>query len=181
MKVSARLMDWEEMAIRKPRPSAGMMVDWQMKLSTELTNCAESLRSSLLDTSVMLSVHTAALSPCGADGQTARKTISCQLPWLRLSHITSPDVEQAAVRMYVTVMSHLVATQAHVEQVEVLCAFGGETRSDGQRGHGAQRAEVKGQRAVVLRVVEEAVTEAPRMFLKKKQHTTLHYGMIYNC
>lgn len=32
--VSARLMDWEEMAVLKPRPSAGMMVDWQMKVST---------------------------------------------------------------------------------------------------------------------------------------------------
>lgn len=64
MKVSARLTDWEEMAILKPRPSAGMMVDWQMKLSTELTNWATSLCSSLLDTSVMLSVQVAALLPC---------------------------------------------------------------------------------------------------------------------
>lgn len=74
-----------------------------------------------------------------------------------------------------------MATQAHVEQVEVLCAFGGETRSDGQRGHVAHRAEVKGQCAVVLRVAEEAVAEAPRVFLEKKKHTTLHYDIIYNC
>lgn len=63
-----------------------------------------------------------------------------------------------------------MATQAHVEQVEVLCAFGGETRSNGQRGYVAHRAEVKGQRAVVLHVAEEAVAEAPRVFLEKKTH-----------
>lgn len=75
-----------------------------------------------------------------------------------------------------------MATQAHVEQVEVLCAFGGETRSDGQRGHVAHRAEVKGQRAVVLRVAEEAVAEASRVFLeKKKKHTTLHDDIIHLC
>ncbi|TNN36331.1 hypothetical protein EYF80_053499 [Liparis tanakae] len=63
MKESARLMDWEEMAILKPRPSAGMMAD--------------------------------------------------------------------------------------VEQVEVLCAFGGEARSDAQRGHVAQGPEVKGDARVL--------------------------------
>lgn len=57
-------MDCEEMAILKPRPSDGMMVDWQIKLSTEFTNWAASLWSSLLDTSVTLSVQTAALFPC---------------------------------------------------------------------------------------------------------------------
>lgn len=35
---------------------------------------------------------------------------------------------------------YLVATQANVEQVKVLCAFSGETRPDGQRGHAAQGA-----------------------------------------
>lgn len=78
MKVSARLMDWEEMAILNPRPSAGMMVDWQMKLSTELTNWAESLCSSLLDTSVTLSVQTAALFPCSRCVQADSMNITCQ-------------------------------------------------------------------------------------------------------
>lgn len=71
MKVSARLMDCEEMAILKPRPSAGMMVDWQMKLSTELTNWAMSLWSSTLDTSVTLSVQIAALFPFSKTRTTA--------------------------------------------------------------------------------------------------------------
>lgn len=65
MKVSARLTDWEEMAVRKPRPSAGMMVDWQMKPLTEFMNwAASSPCSSLLEMSVTLSVHTASSSPC---------------------------------------------------------------------------------------------------------------------
>lgn len=66
-------------------------------------------------------------------------------------------------------MNYLVATQAHVEQVEVFCAFRGETRPDGHRGHAAQRAEVKGQRAVVLRVGEGAVAVASRVFLTETQ------------
>lgn len=82
MKVSARLMDWEEIAILKPRPSAGMMVDWQMKLSTELTNWTESLWSSLLDTSVTLSVQIAALFPCSRHANSMK--MICQLLWLRL-------------------------------------------------------------------------------------------------
>lgn len=64
---------------------------------------------------------------------------------------------------------YLMATQADVEQVKVLCAFRGETRSDGERGHLAQRAEVKGQRAVVLAVGEGAFAVAPRVFLKRKR------------
>ena len=35
-KVSARLMDWEERAVFKPLPLAGMIVDWQMKVFTAL-------------------------------------------------------------------------------------------------------------------------------------------------
>lgn len=68
-------------------------------------------------------------------------------------------------------MNYLVATQADVEQVKVLCAFGGETRADGHRGHVAEGAEVKGQRTVVLRVDEGAVAVAPRVFLKDNKHT----------
>lgn len=66
-------------------------------------------------------------------------------------------------------MNYLVSTQANVEQVKVLCAFRGETRPDGHRGHITQGAEVKGQRTVVLCVGEEAVAVAPRVFLKEKQ------------
>lgn len=64
---------------------------------------------------------------------------------------------------------YLMATQADVEQVKVLCPFRGETRPNGQRGHVVQRAEVKGQRAVVLCVGEGAVAVAPRVFLKRKE------------
>lgn len=66
-------------------------------------------------------------------------------------------------------VNYLVATQAHVEQVEVFCSLRGETRPDGHRGHAAQRAEVKGQRAVVLRVGEGAVAVASRVFLTETQ------------
>ncbi len=61
-----------------------------------------------------------------------------------------------------------MAAQADVEQVKVLCAFRGETRADGQWGDAAQRAQVKGQGAVVLCVGEGAVAVAPRVFLKEK-------------
>lgn len=66
----------------------------------------------------------------------------------------------------------LVATQADVEEMEVLCAFGGEARPDGQRGHVAQGPEVKGQCAVVLRVREGAVAVAARVFLKERKTNT---------
>lgn len=66
-------------------------------------------------------------------------------------------------------MTHPTATQADVEQVKVLCAFRGETRPDGERGHVAHGAEVKGQRAVVLRVGEGAVAVTLRMFLKETE------------
>lgn len=81
-----------------------------------------------------------------------------------------------------------MATQADVEQVKVLCAFRGETRPDGQRGHVAQGAEVKGQHTVVLCVGEGAVAVAPRVFLKEKEIHELstcnilyymHYGQYY--
>ncbi len=85
MKVSARLMDWEEIAILKPRPSAGMMVDWQMKLSTELTNWAESLWSSLLDTSVTLSVQIAALFPCSKHANSMNIYLSVAMVTLDIS------------------------------------------------------------------------------------------------
>lgn len=62
-----------------------------------------------------------------------------------------------------------MATEADVEQVKVLCAFRGETGPDGQRGHVAQRAEVKGQRTVVLSVREGAVAVATRVFLKEEE------------
>ena len=66
-------------------------------------------------------------------------------------------------------VNYLVATQAHVEQVEVFCSLRGETGPDGHRGHVTQRAEVKGQRAVVLRVGEGAVAVALRVFLTETQ------------
>lgn len=62
-----------------------------------------------------------------------------------------------------------MATQANVEQVKVLCAFRGETRPNGQRGHVAHGAEVIGQRMVVLCVGEGAVAVAQRVFLKEKE------------
>lgn len=64
-------------------------------------------------------------------------------------------------------MNYLMATQANVEQVKVLCAFRSETWADGHRGHIAQSAEVKGQRAVALCVGEGAVAVAARVFLKE--------------
>lgn len=67
-----------------------------------------------------------------------------------------------------------MATQADVEQVKVLCAFRGETRPDGQRSWGAQGAEVKGQRTVVLCVGEGAVAVATRVFLKEKKEKETH-------
>ena len=103
MNVSARLTDWEEMAILKPRPSAGIMVDWQMKLSTELTNWAGSLSSSLLDTTVTLSVQTAALFPCR---QTRKYHQNDQLLWLR----------SMFPRSFVIISSH-VASGLHVRKM----------------------------------------------------------------
>lgn len=153
MKVSARLTDWEEMAVRKPRPSAGMTVDWQMKPLTELTNwAASSPCSSLLDTSVTLSMHTAAGSPCRREEEGGSSVRS------RLKTTTTTT----------TTTTHLMAAQLEVEQVQVLRPFGGETGSDGQRGHVAHEPEVKGQRAVVLRVAEEAVAVTARVFLPEK-------------
>ena len=72
---------------------------------------------------------------------------------------------------------YLVSTQADVEAVEVLCAFRGEAGADGERGHGAQRAQVKGQGVVVLRVTEGAVAIATRVLLgggtiASSQHTS---------
>lgn len=71
---------------------------------------------------------------------------------------------------------YLVSTQADVEDVEILCAFRGEAGADGERGHGAQRAQVKGEGAVVLRVTEGAVAIATRVLLggatiASSQHT----------
>lgn len=57
--------------------------------------------------------------------------------------------------------------------MKVLGAFRGETGPDGERGHGAQRAEVKGQRPVVVSVGEGAVAVAERVFLKDKERLTL--------
>lgn len=68
-------------------------------------------------------------------------------------------------------VNYPVATQAKVEQMEVFCAFRGETGPDGQWGHIAQGAEVKGQGAVVQRVGEGAVAVAPGVFLKEKGKT----------
>lgn len=143
------------MAVLKPRPSAGMMVDWQMKLAAELTNC--SLCSSLLDTSVTLSVQTAALFPCSA--RHGRNLFGCR-------RRQNGDGEASA-------LPYLVAAQADVEQVKVLGAFGGETGADGQRGHVAQRAQVKGQRTIVGRVGEGAVAVAARVFLKRRDSDSL--------
>lgn len=158
MKVSARLTDWEEMAVRKPRPSAGMMVDWQMKPLTELTNwAASSPCSSLLEMSVTLSVQTASSSPCRWVKDGGRL-----LRW-RL---------RAPPPLLPALPTHLMAAQLEVKQVEVLCPFGGETGSYGQRGHIAHGAEVKGQRAVILRVAEEAVAVTARVFLPKAKHRT---------
>ena len=61
-----------------------------------------------------------------------------------------------------------MATEADVEQVKVFGAFGGEAGADGQRGHVAQRAEVKGQSSVVLHVGEGAVAVATRVLLNGK-------------
>ncbi len=63
-KVSARLMDWDDSDVLKPRPSAGMMVDWHTKVSTKLLRSVDSFCRSLLDRSVTLSVHTATFLPC---------------------------------------------------------------------------------------------------------------------
>lgn len=155
MKVSARLTDWEEMAVRKPRPSAGMTVDWQMKPLTELTNwAASSPCSSLLDTSVTLSMHTAAGSPCRREEEGGSSVRS--------------RLKTSAGTTTTTTTTHLMAAQLEVEQVQVLRPFGGETGSDGHRGHVAHEPEVKGQRAVVLRVAEEAVAVTARVFLPEK-------------
>lgn len=56
--------------------------------------------------------------------------------------------------------------------MKVLCPFGGETGSHGQRGHVTHGAEVKGQRAVVLRVAEETVAVTARVFLPKAHKIT---------
>lgn len=60
-KVSARLMDWEDRAVLKPRPSDGIIVDWQRKASTELPSWPPSASS--LGRFVTLSLQTAALWP----------------------------------------------------------------------------------------------------------------------
>lgn len=68
-----------------------------------------------------------------------------------------------------------MSAQAHVEQVEVFGAFGGEARADRQRDDVAHGAEVKGQRAVVLREGEGAVAVAARVFLKGETSTRLRH------
>lgn len=62
-------------------------------------------------------------------------------------------------------MTYLMAAQADVVYVKVLCAFRGEARPNGQQGHIAHGAEVKGQRAVVVYVSEGAVVVAARVIL----------------
>lgn len=57
--MSARVMDCEESAVRKPRPLAGIIVDWQMKVLTALAPSPLSLWESSMDRSVTLSVHSA--------------------------------------------------------------------------------------------------------------------------
>ena len=89
-------MDWEEMASLKPRPSAGMMVDWQMKLSTELTKWAPLLWSSLPDTSVTLSVQMAALFPWGKKSKEHDDNLSyvfgCPSVWHVAGHSCQRDI-----------------------------------------------------------------------------------------
>ena len=58
-KVLARLMDWEDRAVWRPLPVAGMMVDWQMKVLTALVASAFSPWPSLEVRSVTLSEHSA--------------------------------------------------------------------------------------------------------------------------
>ena len=62
-------------------------------------------------------------------------------------------------------VTYLMATKADVEYSKVLCAFRGETWPNGQQGHIAHGTEVKGQRAVVVCVSEEAVVVAARVIL----------------
>lgn len=65
-----------------------------------------------------------------------------------------------------------MAAQLEVEQVQVLCPFGGKTGSHSQRGHVAHGAEVKGQRAVALSVAVEAVAVTARVLLQKAKDKT---------
>lgn len=60
-----------------------------------------------------------------------------------------------------------MATEADIEQVEILCAFRGETGPQDQRSHITHGAEVKGHRSVVFRVAEKTVAEAAGMLLKR--------------
>ena len=53
------MMDWEDRAVWRPLPVAGMMVDWQMKVLTALVASAFSPWPSLEVRSVTLSEHSA--------------------------------------------------------------------------------------------------------------------------
>lgn len=150
--VSARLMDCEESAVWKPRPLAGIIVDWQMKVLTELAPSPFSLWESVTDRSVTLSVHTASW-PLDKEREQTEKGVAIHPHKL----LKGQYFLLVCVCVCVFISSHLSPTQADVKLVEVLGSFGGEARTVHQRSHRPEEAEVKSQSGVALGVGEVTV------------------------
>lgn len=162
--MSARLIDCEDSAVWKPRPVAGIMVDWQIKVFTALAPSPFCLCWSVKVRSVTLSVQAARWSLNKEREPLCSTSFFC----------TCIDIIHEDKCVCVCVFSrHLPSAQTDVKVVKVLGAFGGETRSNHQCSYWANEAKVKGQRDVALRVGEETIAVTWVALLVKKTHILL--------
>lgn len=148
-KVSARLMDWEERAVRKPRPSEGIIVDWQRKASTELPSWPPSASS--LGRSVTLSLQTAALWPWQKTDDGINNILWCNFCSFQVCVL------------------YLSSTQADIEEVVVLCAFRSEAGPVHDGPSGRQSTEVIPKSPILVSVCERTVAETHTVLLWFKQ------------
>lgn len=150
-------MDCEESDVWKPRPLAGIIVDWQMKVLTVLAPSPFSLWESVLDRSVTLSVHTAKWS-------LNKENIA------KLLHLYRPPFKKSNIFcMCVLISSHLSSTQTDIELMEVLSSFRGKAWTIHQWPYRPKRAEVIRQGHVAFCVGEVTVTVTKTVVLKNKQ------------
>lgn len=155
-------MDCEERAVWKPRPLAGIIVDWQMKVLTALAPSPFSLWESAMDRSVTLSLHTASW-PLNID----REHIAMYLYLYMQTFKKAVFCVCVCARAFIS--SHLFSTQADIEVVEVLGSFGGKARTIHQWSYRPKEAEVKTQGGIALCVGEVTVTVTPSVVLEKIQ------------
>lgn len=144
-KVSARLMDWEERAVCKPRPSEGIIVDWQRKASTELPSWPP--LTSSLGRSVILSLQTAALWPWQKTDDGINYILWC--------HFHSFQV----------CVLYLSSTQADIEEVVVFCAFRSEAGPVHDGPSRRQSTEVILKNLIMVSVFEQTVAETHTVLL----------------